>query len=116
MSPGYPGAGYYPPANMYGMPYPGMGYMGPPPPHGMMMPPPPGYEHPQQFQQQQGGEQGAPLDGQQDAPVGQGEGNGTIPPAEVSKSIPCKSVLSALSFSLVPVVLVPDVPLCCAFF
>lgn len=98
MSPGYPGAGYYPPANMYGMPYPGMGYMGPPPPHGMMMPPP-GYEHPQQFQQQQhqGGEQEAPIDGQQDPPVGQGEGNGTIPPAEVSKSIPCKSVPGALS-------------------
>lgn len=91
MSPGYPG--YYPPANMY-MPYgPGMAYMGPPP-HGMMMPPPPpGYEHLGQYQQQQqqpslqhGGEDG------QEAPVAQGEGNGTIPPAEVSKSIPCKCV------------------------
>lgn len=99
MSPGYPGGAFYPPANMY-MPYgpAGMGYMGPPP-HGMMMPPP-GYEHP--GQQQQGGypqqqqphlgQQQQGVDGQDDqqAPVAQGEGNGTIPPAEVSKSIPCK--------------------------
>jgi hypothetical protein len=73
--------GYYP--QMYMPPYGNMPYM-----QQHQLPPP---QHQQQQQQQQ--QQAPTQDGEQKedgTPVAQGEGNGTIPPPDVSKMIPCK--------------------------